>query len=294
MAGVPEAGRNRRRALLAAAAAGALLTVSPAPAAAVVGIGNVDFNGPPPPALCINPDPIDLVQASGPAAPSYTVPSIPGQSSVISSWSHHAATGSAPIGFKVYRPAGGSTYTVVAHDGPRPLTSGAVNTFSGLHIPVQPGDVIGLHTGAAPTACHFSAPGESYLFRSGDLSDGQQGSFVLNSGEYLNVSALVEPDNRVTVSGIKRKKKRGTARITLNIPNPGDLHLLGKAVRVRGAHNLHVTPGPLSFVIGTLGFAKEKLLARGKVRVEVQIVYAPTGGTGVTQKQPVKLLKQLR
>jgi hypothetical protein len=290
---VPEVRRHGRRALLATVAAAALLGASPAPAGAAVSVGFVNFSGPPPPALCINPDPIDLVQASGPAAPSYTVPVIPGQASVISSWSHHAATGSAPLAFKVYRPLGGSTYQVVAHDGPRPLTSGAVNTFSGLHIPVQPGDVIGLHTGAASTACHFNAPGESYLYRSGDLPDGQQGSFLLNDGEYLNVSALVEPDNRITVSGIKRKKRRGTARVTLSIPNPGELHLLGKSVRIRGAHNLQVGPGSLSFVIGTLGFAKEKLLARGKVRVEVQIVYAPTGGTGVTQKLPVKLRKQL-
>jgi hypothetical protein len=286
-------GKRSHRALVATLATAALLAVPVSQAKAALEIGYTDQFGPAPPALCINPDPIDLVQAIGPPAASYTVPAGLGESLVITSWTHHAAAGSAPIEFKVYRPVGGATYMVAGHDGPRPLNSGAVNTFSGLHIPVLPGDVIGLHTGAAPTACHFNAPGQSYLFRSGDLADGQQGVFQPNNGEQLNVSALVAPDNRLTVTGIKRKKRRGTARVTIDVPNPGVLHLLGKSVRIRGKRDLQVSAGPLSFVVGTLGFAKEKLLDRGKVKVEVQMVYAPTGGVGVTQKLKVKLLKQL-
>jgi hypothetical protein len=285
--------RQRRRVLCATVGVGALLAATASPAKAALTLGYIDQFSPPPPALCINPDPIDLVQATGPAAPSYTVPAAPGQSLVVTSWSHHAAPGSAPVGFKIYRPVSGATYRVVGHDGPRPLSSGAVNTFSGLHIPVLPGDVIGLHTGAAPTACHFNTPGQSYLFRTGDLADGQEGVFGQNTGEQLNVSALVAPDNRLTVARVKRNRKRGTARITLQLPNPGVLHLSGKSAAIRGARHLQVSTGALSFVVGTVGFAREKLLARGKVRVEVQTVYAPTGGDGITQKLMVKLRKRL-
>jgi hypothetical protein len=286
--------RHGRRAFLAVAATAALLATPAATAKAAVTLGFIDQLGPAPPALCINPDPIDLVEASGPAAPSFTVPAIAGQSLVIASWSHHASAASAPLEFKVYRPVGGSTYRVVAHDGPRPLSSGTVNTFSGLHIPVLPGDVIGLHTGAAPTACHFNQPGESYLYRSGDLADGQQGDFLLNNGELLNVSALVAADNRYGVSQVKRNKKRGTARVTLDLPNPGSLFLSGKQIRVLGGpRNLQVNAGPVSFVVGAAPIAKTKLLAKGKLRVEVQVVYAPTGGDGTTQKLIVKLRKRL-
>ena len=287
-------GKRPHRAFLATSATVALLAAPVSQAKAALEIGFTDQFGPAPPALCINPDPIDLVQAIGPPAASYTVPAGLGQSLVIASWTHHAAAGSAPIEFKVYRPVSGATFRVVGHDGPRPLNSGAVNTFSGLHIPVSPGDVIGLHTSAAPTACHFNAPGQSYLFRGGDLADGQEGAFGPNTGEQLNVSALVAPDNKLTVTAIKQRKRKGTARITIDIPNPGVLHLLGKSVRIRGMRDLQVSAGPLSFVVGTLGFAKEKLLERGKVKVEVQMVYAPTGGVGVTQKLKVKLRKQLR
>ncbi len=285
--------RHGRRALLAAAGAATWLAVTAPSAGAAVSIGFTPWNGPPPPGVCINPDPIDLVQATGPAAPSYTVPAAPGQSLVITSWSHYASVGSAPIEFKVYRPVGGSTYKVIGHDGPRPLASAANNTFPGLHIPVLPGDVIGLHIGGAPTACHLDALGESYLYRPGsDLADGQQGDFLLNNDKYLNVSALVEPDNRLTVAGVKRNKKRGTARITLDIPNPGVVHLTGTAA-IRGPRDRQVSPGALSFVAGVLGRAREKLLDTGKVRVVAQITYAPTGGTGVFLPRKLTLRKRL-
>jgi hypothetical protein len=282
------------RAFLATAVTVALVLTLVSQAKAALEIGFTDLFGPAPPALCINPDPIDLVQATGPAAPSYTVPAAPGQSLVITSWSHHAAAGSAPLEFKVYRPVGGATFRVLGHDGPRPLNSGVVNTFSGLHIPVSPGDVIGLHTSAAPTACHFNAPGQSYLFRGGDLADGQQGAFGPNTGEQLNVSALVAPDNRLTVRGVKRNKKRGTARITLGIPNPGELHLAGAAVAFRGGRDRQVQAGDVSLVVGAFGNAREKLLETGKVRMVAQISYVTPGVAGSFLPLKLALRKRLR
>jgi hypothetical protein len=285
-------GKRPHRAFLATAATVGLLAAPVSPAKAVVSVGFIDQSGPTPPALCINPDPIDLVQAIGPPAPFYTVPAAPGQSLVITSWSHHAATGSAAIEFKVYRPVGGAIYRVVAHDGPRPLTSGTVNTFSGLHIPVLPGDVIGLHTAAAPTACHFNAPGQSYLFRSGDLADGEQGDFQPNNGEQLNVSALVAPDNRLTVHRVKRNKKRGSARIKLGVPNPGELHLAGAGVSFRGARHRAVQAGVVSLIVRAFGRAREKLLDSGKVRVVAQVSYVVGGAEG--SFLPVKLTLRKR
>ena len=181
---------------------------------------------------------------------------------------------------------------MVAHDGPRPLNSGAVNTFSGLHIPVLPGDVIGLHTSAAPTACHFNAPGQSYLLRGGDLADGQEGTFGPNTGEQLNVSALVAPDNRLTVHRVKRNKKRGLAKIKLGIPNPGELHLAGAGVSFRGARHRAAPAGNLSLVVRAFGRAREKLLDAGKVRVVAQLSYVVAGVPGTFL--PVKLTLRKR
>jgi hypothetical protein len=287
--------RQRRRVLWATVGAAAVLAATTSAAKAAVTVGFTDYFGPPPPALCINPSPQDLVQATGPAAGGYTVPVVPGQSLVVSSWSHHAAVGSVPIGFKVYRPVSGLTYRVVGHDGPRALTSGVVNTFSGLHLPVLPGDIIGLHTAGADTACHFNVPGQSYLLRSGDLADGQEGAFSQNLGEQLNVSALISPDDRITLGRVKRNKKRGTAKVTLNIPNPGSVFISSKQVRVLGGpRNRQVNAGGLTFVVGAAPIAKTKLLARGKLRVEIVISYVPAGGAGVTHKFTVKLRKRLR
>jgi hypothetical protein len=108
------------------------------------------------------------------------------------------------------------------------------------------------------------------------------------------VSAVVDLDNRLTVQEIKRNKKKGTARITLNIPNPGALFLAGKGAAFRGTRSRQVEPGPYSLVVGTLGFAREKLLTRGKVRVVAQISYAPTGGAGSFLPVKLTLRKRLR
>ena len=61
-----------------------------------------------------------------------------------------------------------------------PLTAGALNTFP-ASVPVKPGDVLGFNT-ATPTlatACVFAVPGDSYLFRDGNLADGESGDLRL-------------------------------------------------------------------------------------------------------------------
>ncbi len=97
----------------------------------------------------------------------YAVPFLPAPFLIVTSWSHSAASGSAPLTFKVYRGVGPNAYRVVGHDGPRALSSGVVNTFSGLRIPVRAGDVIGLHTTGASSACLFNAPGDRQFFGTG-------------------------------------------------------------------------------------------------------------------------------
>jgi predicted lipoprotein with Yx(FWY)xxD motif len=150
----------------------------------------------PPAATCSTP--ADYLQPSVSSGSHYVVPA---NGETITSWSTNAAPGDGQMmTLKVFRQTGPSTYEVVAHDGPRALTpgtstGGAVNTFPGLTIPVQPGDVIGLYPNNADTvadACMFAVGGDGYLSSSSNLGDGASASFAPASGDRLNVTAQVQ------------------------------------------------------------------------------------------------------
>jgi hypothetical protein len=139
----------------------------------------------------------DLLQPTVTSGNAYIVPAGTG---AITSWSTNAdADADQMLTMKVFRKvADPATYQVVGHDGPRPLNSGVLNTFP-ASVAVMPGDVLGLHVPSDPSpgspSCRFSAPGDTYLFKSGNLADGQQDVFAPGIANFRsNVSAVVEPD----------------------------------------------------------------------------------------------------
>jgi predicted lipoprotein with Yx(FWY)xxD motif len=136
----------------------------------------------------------DYLQASVESGGAYVVPA---NGEKITAWHTNATTGAGQqMTLKVFRKVGATTeYEVVGHDGPRTLTAassanghGALNTFGGLSIPVQPGDVIGLYPNAGTTACMFVGGG-AYMSSGMNLGDGTSGTFTSSSGERLNLTA---------------------------------------------------------------------------------------------------------
>jgi hypothetical protein len=139
----------------------------------------------------------DLLQPTVTSGNAYTVPAGMG---AVTSWSTNAdADADQMLTMKVFRKvADPATYQVVGHDGPRPLNSGVLNTFP-ASVAVMSGDVLGLQVPSDPSpgspSCRFSAPGDTYLFKSGNLADGQQDVFAPGIADFrANVSAVVEPD----------------------------------------------------------------------------------------------------
>src|SRR5262245_38682390 len=131
--------------------------------------------------------PRDLLQPSVTGGTSYVVPPGPGPQ-VLTSWSHFAASAANQrLTRKLFRgvsPPG--TYQVIAHDGPRTMTSGTINTFS-ANIAVQPGDILGLHAATNLTACLFATPPDSYSEHVSDLADGQSTAFSsLGASDRIN------------------------------------------------------------------------------------------------------------
>lgn len=268
------------------------------PAAASITLGQLAPGVSPPGYLdgqCGGPVPGDLLQQTVSSGNSFVVPG-PG---VITSWSHNAGDGTGmTLTFKVFRHFGGALYSAVGHSGPFPLLPSAVNTFP-TNIAVSGGDIIGLRipTGVAGVACDADTPGDGgELGTAADIADGQSGAFAPSAPFYrVNVTAVFEPSNSIAPGSITRNRRRGTATVAVNIPNPGELTVSGKGVKgaiAAGANTAQaVSPGSATLKIKAKGQQLQKLNSTGKVKLKPTIIYTPTGGTAGTQQLKVKLLK---
>jgi hypothetical protein len=264
--------------------------VSASPAVASVTLGQL-APGSPPTGFSDPSGSWDALQPTVTSGNSYVVPG----NGTITSWSHNAAAGTGQeMTFKVFRPITGLTYTVVGHDGPRSLTGGALNTFP-ASIPVKPGDVIGLFWNLAPPAKApiFIVPGEPFLYRDGNLADGESGVFNNSPGRRVNATAVFVPSNAFGLGDVKRNKKKGTATVTVTVPNPGELALAGKGVNSAGAVAAKSVPeaGEVKLLIKAKGKQKRTLDETGKVKVKPKITYTPTGGDPRTKSRKLKLKK---
>lgn len=285
--------------VLATVAWTGLATVS-SPASAVT-IGQLGPDGSPPP-ICSNTA-VDQAQPSVTSGNPYVVPATVGEGT-ITSWSHNATAGpDQTLTMKVFRKvAEPARYTVVAHDGPRPLAQSTLNTFP-TSIPVKPGDVLGLNQASPPvgggTQCRFPAPGEAdHPLRFGNLVDGDSDDFILGDGGYrLNISAVLVPTNTFTLGATTLRKKKGTATITVNVPNPGELTGSGNGVKAssagRAVISKSVVAGQAQLLIKAKGKKKKQLNQKGKVKLSVAVTYTPTAGDPSTQSVKVKLKKKL-
>jgi hypothetical protein len=284
---------------LTASLAALALAASASPAAASVTIGQVSDPNSGPDDYCTVG--YDWVQPTVNSGNSFVVPTIPGIASLtVSSWTTWG--GPEPdeqMTMKMFRAVPGQTdrYQVVGHAGPRTVSPGgtAGNTFP-ANIPVKPGDLLGLHA-TTRDWCLFIAPGEENFYYLGDLADNASAAFTSYTlGFRLNIQAVVSPTNAFSIVGTQRNKKKGTATLTVNVPNPGELTGSGKGVKVAGAAVIGKTvtaPGNVKLTIKAKGKKKQKLNETGKAKVNPKITYTPTGGDPSTQSRKLKLKKEL-
>jgi Ca2+-binding RTX toxin-like protein len=135
----------------------------------------------------------DMTQPTVTSGTPYVVPA----DGAIISWSHNAyASANQQITMKVWRLVGGTTYRVVGHDGPRTINGPGLVSITGISVPVQSGDVIGLNSGTgAFVDCMFPAAGDTMLYANpSDAQDGQEVTFTTVPDRRPNISAVVEPD----------------------------------------------------------------------------------------------------
>jgi hypothetical protein len=130
---------------------------------------------------------------SASTSPSYAVPAGGG---LVTSWSVQEGASGGTYQLAVWRPTGGSSYTLVG-TAPAPQTIGAgsaVHTYAlTTPIAVQAGDVLGLQFGAGPSDCEHDGGSNVSAWYNGALpSIGTNLSFsLLTNSAALNVAATV-------------------------------------------------------------------------------------------------------
>jgi hypothetical protein len=98
------------------------------------------------------------------------------------------------------------------------------------------------------------------------------------------------PSNAFTLGKLKRNKRKGTAKLTVNVPGPGTLALGGKGVKpqqpsVAGG-------GSPKLKIQAAGTKRKKLKRAGKVKLKTRVTFTPTGGTPASLSKKVKLKRK--
>jgi len=233
----------------------------------------------------------DVVPVNTPGA-SYVVPN----DGTITSWSTQArAVMGASMGLKIFRKiAEPDLYLVVGHDGPYPLTSGAINPFP-ANVAVKRNDLLGvvIPPAAGGPGCGFASMGDLIASNSTNLADGSSGNITPSDPNFrLNITAVFNPTNSFTI-GTARNKKNGSATVDLTLPNPGDITIEGNGVKTAAAagKSTAVAAGTIQLLIKAKGKKKKKLKLKKKVTVTPKFIYTPTGGDPLAQSAKVTLRK---
>lgn len=235
-----------RRYLLASLVSAALIAMSTSPAGASVTIGQTDPSLTPM-AACVGVNPQDMAQPSVTSGDSYVVPA----DGTITSWSHNAYNGANQnVSLKVWRLISGTSYQVVGHNSETFSGPGLIS-FSGISVPVQAGDVLGLNAGIGGSVdCMFPAPGDTMLYaNASNTPDGQTTNFTTVPDRRPNISAVVEPDCDKDGLGDQTQDTdlSSCAPGTTTSPAPGGATCKGKLATIVGTDGNDVrtgSPGP--------------------------------------------------
>lgn len=253
----------------------------------------------------------DLLDANCPGPPNTSVDPDPGDRDVQTFTAQR--TGSLVRGeTEISKPGGAADWVmqIVTTDGSGTPTNNvlASTTIANASVPDGDSRIVGLFASPASVVAGqqlgllITRPGESYTLR--DQSDAPcpgQEFFSVSGGPFMAepifdfvFAVFVKPSNAVTLGAITRNKKKGTATLTVNVPNHGELTGSGKDVNVTGAAVISRTvtaPGDVKLTILAKGKKLRKLKDTGRVDVTPRITYTPTGGDPSTQSRKLKLRK---
>lgn len=103
------------------------------------------------------------------------------------------------------------------------------------------------------------------------------------------------PNNAITRGKLTLNKKKGTGKLAINVPGAGTLKAAGKGKRkLVKTQNLTATAaGVLKVALNPTAKGKKILKSKGKLKLQLEVTFTPTGGLANVQVYKVTLKKTL-
>jgi hypothetical protein len=98
------------------------------------------------------------------------------------------------------------------------------------------------------------------------------------------------PSNELRLGKAKLNKKRGSAKLTVEVPGPGKLKL-AQTGSLKAQHERADECEP-KLPVKPTGRAKKRLNNRGKAKVKAKVTYTPDGGAADTKSTKIELVKR--
>ncbi len=209
----------------------------------------------------------------------------------VTSWRLGANT--APnVRLRILRPAGALTFTGVGTSAPAGFAGPGISGPIGTSLPIQLGDAIGLEN-PDENLILKTTPGATIGFWNMPvLADGStRTTDGTPNGVQVMVQATIEPTSTVTFGTVTRNKKKGTATLTITLPNAGQLAYSGTGVGIAGPASVGA-PGAIQLTLSATGKKRKKLKKKGKVTVAPVLTFTPSNGSAATSSTSVKLVKK--
>ena len=98
------------------------------------------------------------------------------------------------------------------------------------------------------------------------------------------------PSNDFRFGEVKKNKRKGTAKLTVKVPGPGGLELLGNGIRK--ANKDAPRAGKVKLGVKASGMAKMRLSRKGEAKVHAEVTYDRDGNYPNTKSKKIKLVKR--
>jgi hypothetical protein len=129
-------------------------------------------------------------------------------------------------------------------------------------------------------------------------TDDCRGAVYVSDVGNARIQRLGEPGTpaascRFSIASVTRNKKKGTATIVVEAPQPGTLTLSGKGLKAKTVDHAGLI-GPETVKVTTKGKTKRKLKEKGKRKVNAQITFTPdaVGADASAAQQKLKLKRK--
>lgn len=195
------------------------------------------------------------------------------------------------VALRVLHPEGGLNYTGAGTTSLVSIGTGITGPIA-TNLPIEAGDAIGLDSPNGNLVLAAN-PGATQIFWSiPPLAEGSTRPGLAGGAYETMVQATIEPDNSLDFGKLKRKQKKGIAKLKITVPNAGVLRFAGKKVKVAGGARTIDAPGEITVKVKAKGKKLRLLKKNNKVTVKPLFFFTPTNGTENRQPRKLKLKKK--